>query len=103
MELDITRAQMNRGALVASFLDITLDQWHDALQAIDLDMVPQELNDPLVTAIESLTVAASDDVEPMSVEDLVARGNYLQALASLSDDALRWIAENITHHPLDLI
>lgn len=99
---DFMAPQINRGALVAATLDITLDQWMRRLRVLSDDDIPKELQDQLVGLVGALKVQSElpADASFMSHE---SRGDYLQALVTLSDPALRWIVETFGLLPDNLM
>lgn len=98
---DFTMDQLERGEAIAGVLNITLGNFYAKLADNDfLDTVPKELEDSIVQLIEGLdrqrlamrdVPEGTDEMTVLDFQD--ARGDYLQALASLSTPALKWIGE----------
>lgn len=81
-------AMNRRAAAVMDFLDLNLEEWEAWIRGDAPDRLPAELHPPIVSIIESLR---SDPTNPASE----ARGDYLQALSTLSSDVLEMLRREV--------
>lgn len=91
--------QIKREMLIGAVLDINHGRYVEVVNA-DPELeakMPENVEPHLGTMIESLGTLVTVDHEKMEE----AKAAYLQALASLADESLHWIAATFGKDPFD--
>jgi len=96
---DATLAQRDREMLVATLLDITLEQfdtWLHSLSDEQIDSIPSEVQERITPLVESLRLETEPDQRRYEYQKLQAGQQYIQSIALMSDSTLLSIIVIVT-------